>query len=128
MYPSWIPFYSALVHLCRYFVESLKNSYPGAFYARAWVYFMTTLLCRDLFSLTIFGLLYTPGKFDASMLRGVFQKKKRYFLGIFPKRGGRGSPHSQNFCVITIAIKTPLRHLKIPQKPPKNFQLDQKKR
>ena len=37
---------------------------------------------------------HTPG------LRGVFQKKKRYFLGIFPKRGG-GHPNSQNFCKIT---------------------------
>ena len=25
-------------------------------------------------------------------LRGVFQKKQRYFLGIFPKMGGAGSP------------------------------------
>ena len=28
-------------------------------------------------------------------------KEKRYFLGIFPKRGGGGHPISQNFCTIT---------------------------
>ena len=44
---------------------------PGAFYARAWVYFMTTLLCRDLFSLNMFGLLYTPGNLNASMLNDL---------------------------------------------------------
>ena len=34
-------------------------------------------------------------------LGGSSKKKKRYFLGIFPKRGGGGSPISQNFCKIT---------------------------
>ena len=32
---------------------------------------------------------------------GGTSKKKRYFLGIFPNRGGRGHPISQNFCKIT---------------------------
>ena len=56
---------------CTYAGTFLKHGQivtPGAIYARAWVYFMTTLLCRDLFSLNMFGLLYTPGKFNASML------------------------------------------------------------
>ena len=44
---------------------------PGAFYARAWVYLTTTLLYRGLFSLSMFGLLYTPGKLNASMLNDL---------------------------------------------------------
>ena len=40
--------------------------------------------------------------------------KKWYYLGIFPKMGV-GHLNSQNFCVITIALKTPLTHLKITQ-------------
>ena len=55
---------------CTYARTLLKHGQivtPGAFYARAWVYFMTTLLCRDLFSLNMFGLLYTPGELYASM-------------------------------------------------------------
>ena len=32
---------------------------------------------------------------------GGSSKKKRYFLGIFPKRGEGGHPISQNFCKIT---------------------------
>ena len=33
--------------------------------------------------------------------KGGLPKKKRYFLGIFPKRGEGGHPISQNFCKIT---------------------------
>ena len=43
---------------------------PGAFYARIWVS-LTTLLCRDLFSLNMFGLLFTPGEVYASMLNDL---------------------------------------------------------
>ena len=43
---------------------------PGAFYARTWVS-LTTLLCRDLFSLNMFGLLFTPGEVYASMLNDL---------------------------------------------------------
>ena len=59
---------------CTYAKTLLKHGQivtPGAFYARAWVYFMTTLLCRDLFSLNMFGLLYTPGNLNASMLNDL---------------------------------------------------------
>ena len=39
---------------------------------------------------------------ESGVVRGVFQKGKRYFLGIFPERGGGwGHPNSQNFCKIT---------------------------
>ena len=33
--------------------------------------FLRPLLCRDLFSLNMFGLLYTPGDFYASMLNDL---------------------------------------------------------
>ena len=51
---------------------------------------------------------------------------------IFPEMGGRGQPNSQYLCVITIALKTPLTHLKVTQKFPtwkktvKKFQNSQK--
>ena len=45
------------------------------------------------------------------------QKKLRDYLGIFPNMGG-GLPNSQNFCYFTIALKKPLKHLKITQKFP----------
>ena len=59
---------------------------------------------------------------------GGTAKKKTVFFGNFSQKGGGVTPFPKTFCVITIAIKTPLRHLKITQKSPKNFQLDQKKR
>ena len=43
---------------------------PGAVYARTWVS-LTTLLCRELFSLNMFGLLFTPGEVYASMLNDL---------------------------------------------------------
>ena len=61
---AWVDFTTnlfSLVHLCQYFVHVWKNSYPWCVYARPWVNSTTTLLCRDLFSLDMFGLLYTPG-------------------------------------------------------------------
>ena len=43
---------------------------PGAFLCQD-LGSLTTLLCRDLFSLNMFGLLYTPGKVYASMLNDL---------------------------------------------------------
>ena len=68
VYPHHGPYF--IQFWCTYARTLFKHGQlvtPGAFYARAWVYFMTTLLCRDLFSLNMFGLLYTPGKLYASM-------------------------------------------------------------
>ena len=84
---------------CTYAGTLLKHGQivtPGAFYARAWVYFMTTLLCRDLFSLNMFGLLYTPGELYASMhvrscdLKGGGGDREvwlsSYFMQTLPRR------------------------------------------
>ena len=46
--------------------------------------------------------------------------KNGTFWEFFPKGGGGRQPNFQNFCVIAITLKTPLTHLKITPKFPKN--------
>ena len=51
-------------------------------------------------------------------LREGLRKKIRNCLGIFPNIGGGGLLIPKTFVILTIALKTPLKHLKITQKFP----------
>ena len=53
------------------------------------------------------------GLFNVQVIKGSTKKKIRDYLGFF---SNMGSPQSQNFCYFTIALKIPLKHLKITQK------------
>ena len=58
--------------------------------------------------------LAPPLRQPASHLRDAFIKKLRDYLGIFPNIGGGGLLIPKTFVILTIALKTPLKHLKTP--------------
>ena len=64
------------------------------------------------------GLGHHLGKVPKSQfsLREGIRKKIRNYLGIFPNIGGGGLIIPKTFVILTIALKTPLKHLKITQK------------
>ena len=55
---------------------------------------------------------------ETLIIREGLQKKIRNYLGIFPNIGGGGLLIPKTFVILTIALKTPLKHLKITQKFP----------
>ena len=56
--------------------------------------------------------------FGNLIVREGLRKKIRNYLGIFPNIGGGGLLIPKTFVILTIALKTPLKHLKITQKFP----------
>ena len=82
-------------------IKSTLRSEFSTFYDKYWHFpLLFTHFLSNFVVTNIYALFDIPLKnSNLQLLRGDFQKK-RYFLGIFPKRGG-GHPISQNFCKIT---------------------------